>query len=119
MRGVKFSHNAKLALSTILILIGFLWNKYGNFKSLMQGSYEIVVSTFCLLAVLYITSINFRKSQYKAIRILLFLLISFVPLLTLLGAQLLKPSYLIVYCVATASICIIFRSELKILLNKY
>lgn len=119
MIDAKLSHNAKLIITTILILIGFVWNRYGNFKSIIRDYSEIIVSLFCIIILLITLSINFFKSEYKGLRIGFFLLLATIPILTLIKIQLLSTSFIIIYCVGLVAIYLTFRNELKILLNKY
>lgn len=119
MIDAKSSHKTNLIVTTIIVLIVFFWNRYGNFKTLIGNYSEVIVSCVCILIVLYTSLINVLKSQYKLIRMLLFILITTIPILTLVKIQLVSSGFIIVYCVGVSAVCIIFQDMIKVFFSRY
>ena len=113
------SHNVKLIVSITVIVTVFLWSRYGNFKELIKDYADFFVAISCIVIVLVTTLFKFRESRHKAVRLILFLLLTSIPILTLFRIQTVDLPFLIVYCVGLAAACIIFRDGIKSLLAKY
>ncbi|GEM_PF-5368091 len=115
----KPSHKTRLIVTTIIFLIVFFWNRYGNFKAIIGNYAEVIVSCFCILIVLYTISIGFMRSQRKLLRVLLFFLGTTIPILTLMKIELVNSSFVIIYCVGIGALCIIFRDMIKVYISRY
>lgn len=113
------SHKTKLIVTTIVFLIVFFWNRYGNFKTIIGNYSEVIVSCFCILIMLYTMLMNFSKSQFKLLRVVLFFLVTAIPIFTLMKIQLVSSAFIIVYCVGLGAICIIFRDMIKAFFSRY
>lgn len=110
----------RLVLSISVFFAIVIWSRLGNLKEFIPNYSSILLPIICIVAALIILATSFKASSYKFMRIIVFLILSAMPISFMIGNPLsLSKQFLIVYTVGLLSLIILFNKEIKSLMNRY
>lgn len=116
----SLNKNLRIFLSISGFLIIVLCGRLGNLKGLIPKYSSGLFSIICIVAAFIMLATSFKASSYKFIRVIVFLILSAIPISFLTGNHLnVSKQFLIVYSVGLLSLIILFNKEIKSLMNRY